>query len=103
MTSSTIRVALAGLALLGALGSAGCGRRGPLESPGSSAAAPAPRVAAGPAVEGQSNPPGRAQVDDSDSEREALLASPVPAPPRGTGPRRGYDVPRTPFLLDPLL
>ena len=102
MTVLTLRAAaLAGLALA-ALGVAGCGRRGPLEAPGA-APAPAPRTASGPAIEGQANPPGRAQVDDADSEQEALLASPVPTPPKGNSRRRGYGRPSTPFILDPIL
>jgi predicted small lipoprotein YifL len=104
MPVPTIRVArLAGLALLLALGLAACGRRGPLEAPGGAVATPTPRTAGGPAVEGQPNPPGRAQVDDADSEQEALLASPVPAPPRGNGRRRGFTRPTTPFPLDAIL
>jgi predicted small lipoprotein YifL len=100
MTAQNARSAALLLAL--ALAASGCGRRGPLEAPGA-VAAPAPQVAAGPAIEGQSNPPGRAQVDDSDAAAEGLLASPIPTPPRGNSRRRGYTVPQTPFALDPLL
>ena len=100
MTVPMPRAALVAAALLVALAVSACGRRGPLEAPGA-AAAPAPQPSAASAIEGQSNPPGRAQVDDGDSGQEGLLASPIPTPPRGR--RRGYTVPETPFALDAIL
>lgn len=85
--------------LAGPLGA--CGRRGPLEAPGAVVVAPGPRVAAGPAIEGQANAPGQAQVDDGEPDQQVITAAPIPAAPRG--PRRAITVPQTPFFLDPLL
>ncbi len=68
-----------------------CGRRGALEAP------PDPAVA-----KSQTQQPGRAQAADEDDEAEApTLPSATPTPRKG--PRRGYSVPKEPFVLDPLL
>ena len=75
-----VRVALLAAALVVALSA--CGRRGALEAPPDPAAA-----AAGPSAEQQS---------------EGTLPSPVGAPRRSNA-KQGYVVPKTPFILDPLL
>lgn len=97
------------------LGLAACGRRGALEAPPEVAAArPAPARAAaradtvttrpGRAPEGQTNAPGQAQVqDDGEALDEAVVPSVVPTPPRAGGRKRGYVIPKDPFILDPIL
>jgi predicted small lipoprotein YifL len=68
-------------------GLAACGRRGTLEPP------PDPSVA-----QGQRQ---HAQVADED-EAEPALPSPV-GTPRPRPAKRGYVIPKDPFILDPLL
>ncbi len=63
-----------------ALSLTACGRRGALEAP-PDANSPAPQQQAAPA---------------------GTLPSPV-ATPQGGGSRRGYTIPKDPFILDPLL
>jgi predicted small lipoprotein YifL len=74
-----------------ALGLAACGRRGALEPP-PLAGAPAGATTA------------RAQTDGDDEAPETILpsVSPTPAADRRQQ-RRGYTVPKEPFILDPLL
>jgi predicted small lipoprotein YifL len=79
------------VALIG-LGLAACGRRGPLEPPPDpTAAKPAPTATAqGPvdlSDDGSSEPPGQGRDGT----------------PRSSGSKRGYTIPKTPFILDPLL
>ncbi len=62
-----------------ALSVAACGRRGPLEAPGSAPTAGGATAAGG----------------------DGILASPVGTPARGT--RQPTTVPKEPFILDPLL
>jgi predicted small lipoprotein YifL len=102
--------ALAFGALLLAL--AACGRRGALEAPPDASAAPVRAVGArdtittrsGRAPEGQTNAPGQAQVeDDGEALDDAVVPSVVPTPPRAGGRKRGYVIPKDPFILDPLL
>ena len=96
------------IAGLTALVLAGCGRRGPLEAPDAAAAprqgSAAVRPAPARAVEGQANAPGRAVIEDGGEvdEEDAAVTSPAPTPRPGRG-KRGYAVPTTPFILDPLL
>lgn len=81
-----VRVLLiAGLLVLGV---SGCGRRGALEPP------PDPSVA-----EAQ-----RRQTAEALNEEEAgpVIASPV-GTPRPAQAKRGYAIPKEPFILDPLL
>ena len=112
--SLTLAGRMALVAGLIALALAACGRRGPLEPP------PEPTVQAPRARAGGAPPPGAASSqitlqsqgatagqDTSDSsEEEQAAANPVlpvvPTPPT-RAPRRGYVVPKEPFILDPLL
>lgn len=105
---------LLGLGLL-VLAASACGRRGALEAPPDAAAVgPAPARAAlvgdavavrpGRAPEGRTNAPGQAQVlDGGEALDDPVAASPVPTPARPTARKRGYVVPKDPFILDPLL
>lgn len=68
-----------------ALGLTACGRRGALEAP------PDP-----------SAPQAQAQVQTNGDETEGTVPSPV-GTPRQRAPRRGFVVPKEPFVLDPLL
>ncbi|WP_243369692.1 lipoprotein [Microvirga solisilvae] len=63
------------------LGLSACGRRGAPEAPPD---ASAPR-----------------QVQQQDAADQATLPSPVGTP--RSGPKRGYTIPKDPFILDPLL
>ena len=97
---------LACAALLALLALPGCGRRGPLEPPGGSAAlAPGkrPELASTPTT--LATRPGAVVLDAPESEldeeeRPAISVSPSPTP-RKRG--RAYEVPKEPFILDPLL
>jgi predicted small lipoprotein YifL len=81
---------------------AACGRRGPLEAPPDPAAVRAPAAGAIPA--GRAIGPGQAVAeDDGEPAEAAVLPSPVPTPARPGGRKRGYVVPKDPFILDPLL
>jgi predicted small lipoprotein YifL len=74
------------IAGLVALGLTACGRRGALEAP------PDP-----------STPQAQAQTQtDDDDEAEGTVPSPV-GTPRQKGAKRGYVIPKEPFVLDPLL
>jgi len=105
------------VASLAALALAGCGRRGALEPPQASAAPTAPANAGRPEVK-----TGRLLPDSiglgggqAEPEAEAVRAgdelSPGAIPPAGSeapvtttkGAKRGYRIPKEPFLLDPLL
>jgi predicted small lipoprotein YifL len=68
---------------------AGCGRRGGLEAP------PDPAVTAQPARQVQG------QTVDDDEERNEVVPTPAPTPPRRRA--RDYTIPKQPFILDPLL
>ena len=112
---------IAGLILLGLTA---CGRRGSLEPPPDPAALAAeqrraaarqqggrvspvsvPSSEARPAVEGEANPPGQAQVNDGGLGDEPGAESLIPtATPTGAGRRRRpFVIPKEPFILDPLL
>ncbi|MEL6061266.1 MULTISPECIES: LPS translocon maturation chaperone LptM [unclassified Methylobacterium] len=103
---------------LAALALAGCGRRGALEPPQTSAPAPANAAQAGSdTVNGRRTLPvsvglgGGAPEPDPASVRAGDELSTAAVPPGGTeapvqtsrGARRGYRVPKDPFILDPLL
>jgi predicted small lipoprotein YifL len=125
---ASIRLAL--LAGVVAASLTACGRRGPLEPPPDPAAAATQRQreelrrqrqgavpAANPtgaAVAGQTEIPAVAQARRSEGtpptpdedEVDELPSSIVPSPspqPQGGGRKRGYTVPKDPFILDPLL
>jgi predicted small lipoprotein YifL len=92
-TISTGRVLL--IAGVLAIALAACGRRGPPEAP-PDASVPqqgVSRTAAGPGPTG---------ADDIDEE-DAVVTTPVPAPRPARNAKRGYTVPKDPFVLDPLL
>jgi predicted small lipoprotein YifL len=100
---------------------AACGRRGALEPPPDPTAAiaapasPARPAAPGAATAGQTRVPPLAQAarsegttappdDDDDDDQPSIIRQPVPAPKAaGSGRRRGYVIPKEPFILDPLL
>jgi predicted small lipoprotein YifL len=105
---------------------AACGRRGPLEAPPDPAEIAQQRqreeirrqrrggAAPGSAVAGQTEIPPIATarrseatppVPNEDDEEEALPSSiaPTPIPTPTGGRKRGVVVPKTPFILDPLL
>lgn len=101
-----------------ALAVSACGRRGALEPPQTSApAAPASAQAGSDAVSGRRTLPvsvglgGGAPEPDPASVRAGDELSLSAVPPGGTdapvetsrGARRGYRVPKEPFILDPLL
>ena len=105
---------------LAALALAGCGRRGALEPPGASATTPqrsaaqgTPAATAGPRTLPQSTglgggtpEPDPSAVRDGDELPPSALApaSGTEAPVEtGRGAKRGYRIPKDPFILDPLL
>ncbi|GJE37457.1 LPS translocon maturation chaperone LptM [Methylobacterium persicinum] len=108
-------LAVAGLA---ALALAGCGRRGALEPPQASATAPAAATnGAGSAVKtgrilpdsiglggGQAEPDAEAVRAGDELAPSAIPPSGSEAPVQTTkGAKRGYRIPKEPFILDPLL
>lgn len=106
------RLAVAGLV---ALAVTACGRRGALEPP--QTAAPAAAQAGTDTVNGRRTLPvsvglgGGAPVPEAAAVRAGDELSVAAVPPGGTeapvetsrGARRGYRIPKEPFLLDPLL
>ena len=98
------RIALTVGLFAAALGA--CGRRGPLEAPPDpTVQAAAPRgVRGAPATQVTLQGQGANPAADTDDEEEApsVVTSPVPTPPTRAR-RRGYVVPKEPFILDPLL
>src|SRR5215203_2518258 len=89
-------VMVAGLIVLAL---AACGRRGALEAPPDPSAAQKPaakQAAAQPG--GQTAGPGQTAEEEADS----TLPSPVGTPRRGNA-KRGYVIPKEPFILDPIL
>jgi predicted small lipoprotein YifL len=81
------------------LGLTACGRRGALEAPPdpSTAQKAAAKQTAGQAS-GQTTGPGQTDEEAEDS----TLPSPV-ATPRKSNSKRGYVIPKEPFILDPIL
>jgi predicted small lipoprotein YifL len=107
-------LAVAGLA---ALALAGCGRRGALEPPGASATTTAPGSSGSSGVKTARILPDSIGLGGGQAEPEAEAVragdelSPAAIPPSGTeapvqttkGAKRGYRIPKEPFILDPLL
>jgi predicted small lipoprotein YifL len=83
--------------LVAALG--GCGRRGPLEAPLTSAELAAQQQRA---QKGQQAKAVQANDDDDDEDAD-VQPNIVPTPPPPRRRARGYTVPKEPFILDPLL
>lgn len=100
---STPALKLLAAAGLAALTVSACGRRGALEPP--QTAAPARTAQASATANGSRSLP------EAEAVRAGDELSPVAVPPSGTeapvetsrGARRGYRIPKEPFLLDPLL
>lgn len=107
-------LAVAGLA---ALALAGCGRRGALEPPQASAPATTTTGGAASSVKTARILPGSIGLGGGQAEPEAEAVragdelAPSAIPPSGTeapvettkGAKRGYRIPKEPFILDPLL
>ena len=115
---------IAGLLVLGL---AACGRRGSLEPPPDPAAIAAEREKAAqrerlkgtpgrgapsgrsaPALEGETNVPGQAQVADGGDADDPVAEGPGASPTAALGPtrkrvRQPFVIPKEPFILDPLL
>ena len=104
------------LASLLVLALSACGRRGRLEAPPdpNADAAEQQRQAERERLKGQRAGGGAAiaapapspnvQSDDDEEEEEVWGPSIAPTPaPRSKTPRRGYTIPKEPFILDPLL
>lgn len=89
----TLLVALGCIALAGS----GCGRRGALQAPPDASTA-----VRGPAV---ADPTAVADGDDLDPTAILGTGQPLVDPPVQTsrGVKRGYVIPKKPFILDPLL
>lgn len=99
-----------------ALACSACGRRGSLEPPGT-ASATAPAVAQGAAVSPRAVPTtgvgvgDRAAAPDSDAVQTGDELNPAAIPPGADGVpvtttrggKRGYRIPREPFILDAIL
>ncbi|WP_375410461.1 hypothetical protein [uncultured Methylobacterium sp.] len=92
---------LAALGLV-ALAVSACGRRGSLEAPPGAAA---PRPANSRAVAASAGTPTASVVQDGDELSPAAVAGGGFNTPLTTsrGAKRGYVIPREPFILDPLL
>ncbi|WP_238182228.1 LPS translocon maturation chaperone LptM [Methylobacterium trifolii] len=110
-TRALTRLAVAGLVMLALTA---CGRRGALESPEAAARAQrsAAQVPAGPRALPQSVGLGGGSAEaDPDAIRAGDELSASAVPPSGTeapiqtsrGAKRGYRIPKDPFILDPLL
>lgn len=93
------------MAALIALALAACGRRGQPEAPpdpsvpaaqrNAAATVPTPSSAAGAG-------PAGAAVEEDDDGTETFVPRATPTPAR-RGAKRGYVIPKDPFILDPLL
>ncbi len=112
LPSSSAGRSLVLMALL-VLALSACGRRGRLEAPPDpiAVAAEQQRQAERDRLKGQkgkqaaaSEAPSRAAQAEDDDEEEATgpVIAPTPAP-RNKTPRRGFIIPKDPFILDPLL
>ena len=118
LSSSALKLlAVSGLV---ALAASACGRRGALEPPQTSAPAPTAQAASpsgSDAVNGRRTLPvsvglgGGAAEPDPAAVRTGDELSVAAVPPGGTdapiqtsrGAKRGYKIPKEPFILDPLL
>jgi predicted small lipoprotein YifL len=110
-----VLVCLAVLLLAGGL--AACGRRGPLEAPPNASTRPAAGGSTGTRATTTSGPTGPAKLatqpqagttDTPEDEVQAdpadsVLPTPTPAPPGTRRRGRAFDVPKEPFILDPIL
>ena len=115
MLSSPVLKLLAASGLV-ALAVSACGRRGALEPPQTAAPAPVARTEPGPVGGARSLPVavglggGTAEPTDA-AVRAGDELSAAAVPPGGTGApvetsrgaKRGYRIPKEPFILDPLL
>ena len=91
--TAPLRALLVAAAIVASL--AACGRRGALEPP------PNPRVPAAQA-QGTAAAAANAEAVAEDDDEGSLLPAPTPsASPRER--RRGFTIPKEPFILDPLL
>jgi predicted small lipoprotein YifL len=78
---------------------AACGRRGALEAPPDPSAAQKPAAKQAAAQPGsQATGPGQTDEEEADS----TVPSPV-GTPRRSNAKRGYVIPKEPFILDPIL
>jgi predicted small lipoprotein YifL len=83
---------------------AACGRRGALEAPPDPSATEKPAAkqtaaqTAGQTAGNQATGPGQTDEEEAD----ATLPSPVGTPRRSSS-KRGYVIPKEPFILDPIL
>ena len=91
---------MAGLVVLAL---AACGRRGPPEAPPLAVAPTQPGARAVQAAPVAAGPARAVVVDDDDDEAENLLPAVVPTARPARNQRRGYTIPKEPFILDPLL
>lgn len=82
---------------------AGCGRRGPPEAPPLAVAPAQPGGRASQATPLSGPGPSQATAVDDDEEPDELLPAVVPTQRPARNPRRGYTIPKEPFILDPLL
>lgn len=87
-----------------ALALTACGRRGPPEAPPDLSVSPAQRgariSAAAPAAGAGPSP---ARAADDEEETEDLLPAVVPNARPARSSKRGFTIPKEPFILDPLL
>ncbi len=97
LTPSSGRLVL--VAGLVALALAACGRRGQPEPPPDPSVSAAQRQAAGQSL--PSAQPTQA-ADGEEAETETFVPTANPTPQR-RGARRGFVIPKEPFVLDPLL
>lgn len=95
----TLLLVLGGVALAGS----GCGRRGALQAPDTRAPAQSSGLGFGSSPVADAT----AVADGDDLDPSAISGTPkaiVEAPVQTSkGVRRGYTIPKTPFILDPLL
>jgi predicted small lipoprotein YifL len=99
-------VLMAGLLVLAL---SACGRRGQPEAPPDPSVPAAQRNAvqqgatvATPNAPAGGGPSGAAASDDDDDETETFVPRATPTPAK-RGAKRGYVIPKEPFILDPLL
>lgn len=92
------------VAVLLVLGLSACGRRGALEAPPdpSTAAKPAASQSSAKAAGGDAGGPAAGPGQTEEEEADGTLPSPV-GTPRRSNAKRGYVIPKEPFILDPIL
>lgn len=114
--ASPVRTALCAILLLPVLlAASGCGRRGSLEPPQAAATQPRPEVSGATAsarqlpgsvgLGGGSAAPNQAAVASGDELSPTAVTNAGTDAPVETsrGAKRGYTIPKQPFILDPLL